>query len=286
MAKIFPANLAPDAYPRFRGNILTRSTKFGLVVQKWPEKRGPAKTWQAYFLSQQFAIAARMAANTDPLQWETAKFLSTGTVWLPRDILVMAAYGKLYEIQDPRGNVWSQSDHSAPVEPVAGTWTNIATCPLDVNTSQPAVTVTLRQRIAAAGITPKGGSQTRFVVWGSPLQTAPILAAYIGKGATSGNSYAFASTPKQCFFGGLPGYTIPKGGFAICDPCSYVPASTDNVVISIAYGVPTRLANKTVQTNWTNFFKNGNDAATVAAVGYSANTAAVGVQSLQAFFPT
>lgn len=114
MAKIKGAPLAPDALPRFRGNIIAYNNQYGTIVAKWPRKRGPPKDWKTYFLSKQFGIAGRYAANSDPLQWETAVFMSTGTVWLPRDILVMAAYGKLYELTGPDGEIYRQADHSAP----------------------------------------------------------------------------------------------------------------------------------------------------------------------------
>lgn len=117
MAKINPANVSPDAYPRVRGSILTRTTEHQIIVQKWPRKRGPSTTWKAYFLTQQFGIVGRMAANAEPMSWETAKYWSQGTVWMPRDILVMAAYGKLIEITGTDGTVFVPADHSAPATP-------------------------------------------------------------------------------------------------------------------------------------------------------------------------
>jgi hypothetical protein len=117
MAVIKPANVAPDAYPRVRGNVITRVTEHQIIVQKWPRKRGPSQTWKAQFLTQQFGIAGRMAANAEPMSWETAKYWSQGTVWMPRDILVMAAYGKLIEITGTDGTKFVQADHSAPATP-------------------------------------------------------------------------------------------------------------------------------------------------------------------------
>jgi len=114
MAKINPANVAPDAYPRVRGVLLTRTTEHGLVAQAWPKKRGPSKTSAQIFLTKQFSLAAQYAANTEPIQWETAEYLSRDTVWMPRDILVMAAYGKLYELRDPTGQLYTQASHAAP----------------------------------------------------------------------------------------------------------------------------------------------------------------------------
>ncbi len=114
MAKINPANVAPDAYPRIRGVVLTRTTAQGIVVQKWPDKRGPSKTEEQKFLTKQFGLAGSMAANSESMAWQTAEFLSRGTVWMPRDILVMAIYGKLYELTGPDGQVFIQANHGWP----------------------------------------------------------------------------------------------------------------------------------------------------------------------------
>lgn len=88
-----------------------------MLAQKWPRKRGKPKNWKVYFTSQQFALASKMAANSEPMQLETAKFMVKGTVWLPRDLLVRAAYGNVYELVLPDGSVAPQNSHAAPEEP-------------------------------------------------------------------------------------------------------------------------------------------------------------------------
>lgn len=117
MAKIIPGNIAPDALPRVRGHMYARSTRYGVIAQAWPKKRGKPKDWNTYFLSTQFAKAAQMSANPEPLSYQTALFISHGTDYLPRDVLVRAAYGKLYEIVLPDGTVAQQASHGAPPEP-------------------------------------------------------------------------------------------------------------------------------------------------------------------------
>jgi hypothetical protein len=114
MAKIHPANIAPDALPRFRGNVIAYINRFGVVVAKWPRKRGTPTNPNVQWTSQQFSIASRMAANAEPMSMETARYLVKGTVWLPRDMLVMAAFGKAYELTLPDGTVSTQAYHGPP----------------------------------------------------------------------------------------------------------------------------------------------------------------------------
>jgi hypothetical protein len=114
MAKIYPANVAPDALPRVRGILLSRISRGVAIAQKWPRKRGPSETPQQVYLTQQFSRAAHMAANAEPMSAETARFFSKDTVWLPRDLLVRAAYGNLFEIILPDGTKAYQTSHAYP----------------------------------------------------------------------------------------------------------------------------------------------------------------------------
>jgi hypothetical protein len=111
VAKLNPANLAPDALLRIRDVVISRISRGVIIAQKWPRKRGPSKTDQQVFLTQQFARASRMAANSEPMQVDTARFLSSNTVWLPRDLLVRAAYGNVYELTAPDGTKAYQTNH-------------------------------------------------------------------------------------------------------------------------------------------------------------------------------
>lgn len=117
MAVITPANLAPDTLPRVRGVILTRPWRGLWVVAKWPVKRGPPKTANQEWTVRQFAYAGRMAANPEPKSYETARFLTEGSHWLPRDVLTMVAYGKFYEVTLPDGTIAPQAYHGPPLAP-------------------------------------------------------------------------------------------------------------------------------------------------------------------------
>lgn len=114
MAKVFPANIPPDAYPRVRGKFLVQPGIGGLHAQKWPRKRGKPTHPAVIFTSTQFGRAGQMAANSEPVQFETARQLTKGTDWLPRDLLTLAAYGKAYELFAPDGTKFTQADHGYP----------------------------------------------------------------------------------------------------------------------------------------------------------------------------
>ena len=120
MAVVVPANQAPDTRPRVRGVFLIRPFRGIWVAAKWPRKRGKPKSWRQWWTVQQFAYAGRMAANPEPMSYETARYLTEGSDWLPRDLLTMVAYGKFYEVILPDGTTAGRNDHGAPAEP--STW--------------------------------------------------------------------------------------------------------------------------------------------------------------------
>jgi len=122
VAKILPANLAPDALPRIRGVFLTRISRGVIIAQSWPRPRGKIKNSRVAFTSEQFARAAVMAANPEPISLITAQISTKGSDWMPRDLLVRAAFGKAYEISLPTGGQATQNSHAPP--PPGGTlWT-------------------------------------------------------------------------------------------------------------------------------------------------------------------
>lgn len=114
MAKVTPFPLAPDAYPRVRGVFITRWWRGIMIAQKWPRKRGKPTNPKVIFTSQQFALASKMAANAEPMSYDTAVYSTKGTSLLPRDFLVMAAFGKAYEVIGPNGEVYYQNSHAPP----------------------------------------------------------------------------------------------------------------------------------------------------------------------------
>jgi hypothetical protein len=104
--KVKAGNVAPAALPTVRGVVLTLDTKHGPVMQKWPRKRGKATEGGAYYQQQEFGIVAHMVSTPFPIDYGTAVHMAKGTTFIPRDILMMAAYGKYYTIQQEDGFIW------------------------------------------------------------------------------------------------------------------------------------------------------------------------------------
>lgn len=106
MAKVKLGNLDPRAFATVRGVLLLRDTRWGPIVQKWPRKRGKYKTPYDFYRQTEFGIAARDASNPEPLSFQTAIEMAKGTEQVPRDILMMAAYGRYYVIMEEDGTIW------------------------------------------------------------------------------------------------------------------------------------------------------------------------------------
>jgi hypothetical protein len=116
MAKLSPANLDPNALPRIHGVFYTRISRGVIIAQTWPRKRGKPTNWNIKFTSQQFKLAAQMASNSEPLQLQTAIFLTKGSSWMPRDLLLKAAYGSAYEVTVPNFGLATVNSHAPPPE--------------------------------------------------------------------------------------------------------------------------------------------------------------------------
>lgn len=114
MAKVDLANLAPGATPLSRKRFLVRDTKHGPVASGWPVSRGAPKTPYDFYKQAEFWYAAKMAANPYPLDLGTAIEMVKGTTLVPRDWLMMCAYGRAYIIENPDGSQWSNYRDMAP----------------------------------------------------------------------------------------------------------------------------------------------------------------------------
>jgi len=104
--KITSAQLSPRALQHSLSGVVVRATKNGIVIQKWPKKRGASMHPIQKHYAIRFGFAARMAANPEPLSLLTAMEMAKGTEQVPRDILTMAALGVYYEPIGPDGQQW------------------------------------------------------------------------------------------------------------------------------------------------------------------------------------
>ena len=98
MAKIDEATLVPDATVGTRGVMVGHRPKRGAYVHKWPRKRGKWATPADFYRQQEFGWVARGVASPQPTMLATAINYAKGADQVPRDILMMAAYGMLYEL--------------------------------------------------------------------------------------------------------------------------------------------------------------------------------------------
>jgi len=285
MAIVIPKNLAPDTLPRIRGRFLVKPWRGIFVAAAWPKKRGKPKHPNTIWNSKQFGYAGRMAANSEPMQFETARFLTEGSHWLPRDLLTMAAYGKAYEVYLPDGTLCTQAPHGPPAIIVPEVWDVIAAAAL-VSNDGGWGGYTLRQRINAANITFNAGASTRITFASSPSVGAMnIAAAYVGVGAASGDTYDFASAPVPLLFGGASSIAVPQGTEVTSDAAAFSPVPGSNLVVSMYFSSPSSLKSTSAATGWANFYKFGNDASTVNASGYSVWTAASAVRQIEVLAP-
>lgn len=114
MAKIILGNLVPRAASITGGRFYVRDTKYGPVAQGAPNQPKHRNNATVQWWREQFAIAARMASTPEPLSMLTAIEMAKGTEQVPRDILMMCAYGTYYEIFGPDGQQWLPSYKGPP----------------------------------------------------------------------------------------------------------------------------------------------------------------------------
>lgn len=109
--KIDKADLAPRDFTHTLKGFYLSSWRGRTFVKKSPRYAlgdNPARRWNL----NQFAIAARMAASPIWLDYIGALNASRGTEQVPRDILMMAAYGSLFTLTLPDGTTTTQANHS------------------------------------------------------------------------------------------------------------------------------------------------------------------------------
>ncbi|HTM83279.1 hypothetical protein [Asticcacaulis sp.] len=119
MVKIKRGDLDPKAFTHTLKGFYVKTWLGRPIVARSPRfgpRNGKASVWNR----NQFTIAARMAASPVWLDQVAAMGLSRGTEQVPRDILMMAAYGNLFSIEFPDGSTTTVADHNyqppAPAE--------------------------------------------------------------------------------------------------------------------------------------------------------------------------
>ncbi len=222
-----------------------------------------------------------------PIEKQTADFQVKGSDWLPRDLLVRAAFGKAYQILLPDSTMLGPSDHGPPVDivPVYAWLISAQTTFSSQDNSFGGYTS--RQLIKAAALANPGGLKTRITL-AAPASGNPcnVIACYAGIGATSGDLYDFATTPTQLTFATSTTVSIPVGTSVVSDELNWAPQTGDNLVIATAMSGGSGLPMQHPKTDWQEYYKFGNDAATVNASGYSAYVNAAGVALVETYHLT
>lgn len=106
--RIFRKAQGPDTGLRAYGSHYARNTRWGVVVQKWPRKQPERATPYQVYTRAEWSYAGYWTTWASPYQYITAKFLSKGTDLLPRDVLMQAMYGSLYEYTTQDGLVFER----------------------------------------------------------------------------------------------------------------------------------------------------------------------------------
>lgn len=106
MAKVKPLSPSPGITPRSKGDFIVLATKNGYVAQKWPKKRGEAKTPYDRWRQAEFAWVANAVSNPFALDYGTAVEMVKGTTYVPRDFLMMCAFANAYVLTSQDGFEW------------------------------------------------------------------------------------------------------------------------------------------------------------------------------------
>lgn len=102
------------ALQRAKGRFIVTSGKFGPIAQKWHGPNGPAKSPFDRMRQLEFAVIAKWAAAPFDLDLFTAVEMAKGTQYVPRDILMMAAYGRYYDVRGQNGEEYMPARDARP----------------------------------------------------------------------------------------------------------------------------------------------------------------------------
>jgi len=91
--------------PKFRGSFYIRTVRGRLTVSAWPRKRGKPKSPNTVYMNAWFKDAMRKLRYVDARAMNQAIKLTKGTGLYPRDVLMKASSGGLFDIHFKDGTV-------------------------------------------------------------------------------------------------------------------------------------------------------------------------------------
>lgn len=80
---------------KMRGRAVPRESRGQIIVQKWPEKRGPKKTEVQQAWVDRFSCIANVMKHPEPRTWDFANSQTKDSRWFIRDFFFAGAAGKL-----------------------------------------------------------------------------------------------------------------------------------------------------------------------------------------------
>lgn len=159
---------------------------------------------------------------------------------------------------------------------VPAVWTVVASATgLTSNDAGAFSGLTLRQTIQSANISASGGTQVRVTFLTNNNGT--LDKAYIGNHPGSGDAYDMDS-PVQLLFGGSASASLVGNTPKTSDGVNFTRIAGRALVITYYFGGSGYNYKKDTggSTGWNSYFKNGDDASTANASGYTDYTAAQG----------
>jgi len=167
------------------GQYYIRSTRNGLVLSKWPRKRGTASTPAQFYKETEFGLAAQWASSPEANNLDQAITLAKGTLMVPRDFITASAYGTALELLWEDGTPWTQYR----------TVTVNAQLVLDQVTDDIG-SLMYRAPVGWIGVVPGSNGQylqivngvPTFVTVGAPGATTPLTNAPIGMSPGAGTA--------------------------------------------------------------------------------------------------
>lgn len=133
---------------------------------------------------------------------------------------------------------------------------------------------TFRMVIPASAII-KDGSKFRLTFFPSGAGPTVIDDAFVGEGAASGETYAFAGAPTRITFGGNNSVSATESTDTVSDGVNLAVDETKNLVVALYFSSSSALRSiaPAADVGQTYHYKLGNDAATESATGYTETTA-------------
>lgn len=93
-----------------KSEVVISTNRGQLIASSWPRKRGKPTNPVTIEQNEWLTWSARALPYAASVEWEGATAAAKGTGLYPRDILTLAASGKLYDVVTPEGQVLTRTE--------------------------------------------------------------------------------------------------------------------------------------------------------------------------------